>query len=175
VDLPTFNAAPAAELTPALLACCDVPTWAAAVRASRPYPDVDALLATADAAARRFTPADVDRALDAHPRIGERAHRDGAEAGWSRQEQSGVHRDAETQQALTEGNRAYEQRFGRVFLIRAAGRDRQQILDELHRRLQLDPAREMATVASELRDIALFRIPKLFDRPTPQPEPDPTT
>jgi 2-oxo-4-hydroxy-4-carboxy-5-ureidoimidazoline decarboxylase len=158
VDLPTFNAAPADELTPALLACCDVPAWAAAVRASRPYPDVDALLATADAAARRLTPADVDRALDAHPRIGERAHRDGAEAGWSRQEQSGVHRDAETEQALAEGNRAYEQRFGRVFLICATGLSGDEVLGSLRSRLANDAPTEAHVVAEELRKIALLRL-----------------
>ena len=158
MDLPTFNSAPAGELTPALLACCDVPAWAAAVRAGRPYADVDALLATADAAARRFTPADVDRALDAHPRIGEQAHRDGAEAGWSRQEQSGVRSDAGTRQALAEGNRAYEERFGRVFLICATGLSGAEVLGSLRSRLANDEPTEAGVVAEELRRIALLRL-----------------
>ena len=76
-------------LTKTLLACCDVPAWADAVREGRPYADVDSLLAVADAAARRFTQADVDRALAAHPRIGERASGASAEAAWSRQEPGG--------------------------------------------------------------------------------------
>ena len=58
MDLPDFTSAPAAEVTPALLACCDVPAWAAAVLADRPYADVGALLATADRAARELAPAD---------------------------------------------------------------------------------------------------------------------
>jgi 2-oxo-4-hydroxy-4-carboxy-5-ureidoimidazoline decarboxylase len=158
VDMPAFNSAPAAELTPALLACCDVPAWAAAVRDSRPYPDVEALLATADAAARRITPTEVQRALDAHPRIGERAHRDGAEAGWSRQEQSGVRHDADTQQALAEGNRAYEERFGRVFLICATGLSGDEVLGSLQTRLANDEPTEAGVVAEELRKIALLRL-----------------
>ena len=64
--------------------------------------------------------------------------------------------------AIAEGNRAYEQRFGHVFLIRSAGRDASTILRELQRRLALDDAAEAATVASELLDIALLRIPQLF-------------
>ena len=60
------------------------------------------------------------------------------------------------------GNRAYEEKFGRVFLIRAAGRSRAEILAELRRRLELDPDAELEQVAAELRDIALLRIPQLF-------------
>ncbi len=163
MDMLDFNSAPAAELTPALLACCDVPAWAAAVRDGRPYPDHDSLFATADEAARRFTRSDVDRALAAHPRIGERAHREGAEAGWSRQEQSGVHRDADTQQALAEGNRAYEQRFGRVFLICATGLSGEEILSALRTRLENDEHVEAQVVAAELRKIALLRLGRVVE------------
>jgi len=162
VDLPDFNSAPAAEVTPALLACCDVPAWAEAVRDSRPYADVDQLLATAGAAARRLTPADVDRALAAHPRSRARAHREGAEAAWSRHEQSRVDRDADTQQALTEGNRRYEQRFGRVFLICAAGLSGADVLAALHRRLTHDDRTEATVVAEELRKIALLRLERVL-------------
>ena len=53
MDLPDFNAAPAPDLVPALLTCCDVPAWAAAVQHGRPYPDRDALLTAADGAMYR--------------------------------------------------------------------------------------------------------------------------
>ena len=43
---------------------------------------------------------------------------------------------------LVDGNRAYEERFDRVFLIRAAGRDADEILAELERRLGNDDATE---------------------------------
>ena len=49
-----------------------------------------------------------------------------------------------------------------MFLIRAAGRSRPEILAELERRLRLDPDEEVGIVATELRDIALVRIPQLF-------------
>ncbi|WP_448613274.1 2-oxo-4-hydroxy-4-carboxy-5-ureidoimidazoline decarboxylase [Modestobacter sp. URMC 112] len=158
MDLPAFNSAPPAELTTTLLACCDVPAWAAAVRDGRPHADRDALLAAADAAARRFTPADVDRALDAHPRIGERSHREGPEAGWSAREQAGVDTDAGTRRALAEANRAYEERFGRVFLICATGLSAADVLGALRRRLTHDDRTEAGVVAEELRRIALLRL-----------------
>jgi 2-oxo-4-hydroxy-4-carboxy-5-ureidoimidazoline decarboxylase len=158
VELADFNLAPREDVTATLLACCDVPAWATALECGRPYPDLDSLLATADAAARRFTGSDVGRALAAHPRIGERAHRAGPEAGWSRQEQSGVDGDAATRQALADGNRAYEQRFGRVFLICATGLSGAEILASLQRRLAHDEETEAAVVAEELRAIALLRL-----------------
>jgi 2-oxo-4-hydroxy-4-carboxy-5-ureidoimidazoline decarboxylase len=158
VELSDFNSAPAAVLTPALLACCDVREWAAAVREGRPYADLGALLAIADEAARAFSRDDVDRALDAHPRIGERAHRDGTEAGWSRQEQSGVRGDADVARALAEGNRAYEERFGRVFLICASGLSGEEILGSLRSRLGNDESTEAGVVHEELRKIALLRL-----------------
>ncbi|MGA8994691.1 MAG: 2-oxo-4-hydroxy-4-carboxy-5-ureidoimidazoline decarboxylase, partial [Nocardioidaceae bacterium] len=60
--LTELNTSPAEELDSILLTCCDVPGWAAAVRAGRPFADVDAVLATADAAARRLSADEVDRA-----------------------------------------------------------------------------------------------------------------
>jgi 2-oxo-4-hydroxy-4-carboxy-5-ureidoimidazoline decarboxylase len=166
MKLSEFNAAPHEAVTAALTACCDVPGWVAAVRERRPYADVDDLVAVADKTAREFSPADVDRALAAHPRIGERAPeagRDAREAAWSRQEQAGVDRDSDTVTALQAGNRAYEERFGRVFLICATGLSADEILSELHRRLANDEASEAAVVAEELRKIALVRLCKVLE------------
>ena len=163
MDLDRFNEEPADRLRPALLACCDVPAWADAVGDGRPYDEVSAVLATADAAARRFTPEDVDRALAAHPRIGERAEGADTEAAWSRQEQSGVSRDEVTAAALRDGNRAYEDRFGRVFLICATGLTAEEVLANLTDRLGNDDATEAAVVADELRKIALLRLRKVLD------------
>ena len=161
MSLEEFNAAPDEAVTATLLACCDVPSWAAAVRAGRPYADVEAALRMADDAARTLGPDDVERALAAHPRIGERAEGGGRGAAWSRQEQSGV--ADETRQALQEGNRAYEDRFGRVFLICATGLDGEQMLRALRERLGHDDATEAAVVADELRKIALLRLHKALE------------
>ena len=162
LDVSLFNAAPADDLRRSLLACCDVPRWAEAVLAGRPYDDPSALLAAADRAARELTPAEVDRALAAHPRIGERAQGASTEAAWSRGEQSGVAKDASTQEQLAAGNRAYEERFGRVFLICATGLSAEDVLASLRERLEHDPAAEEAVVADELRKIAVLRLEKLL-------------
>lgn len=152
-----------------LRACLHVERWVDEVADAAPYASLDALLAVASAAATPLTPAEIDEALAAHPRIGEKPAGDGAAARFSRAEQSSADAgDAELAAAIAAGNRAYEERFGRVFLIRAAGRSRSEILAELDRRLALDGASELAVVGEQLREIMLLRLEKLFaDAATP--------
>ena len=162
--LSEFNEAPAPTATTWLSACCDVPSWVAAVRDGRPYAEAEDALDVADRAARALTAAEVDRALAAHPRIGDRASGPEREAAWARQEQSGVVRDADTQERLRKANAAYEDRFGRVFLICATGLTTAEILADLHARLDNDEATEAVVVADELRKIALLRLTKVLSR-----------
>lgn len=152
-----------AELVELLLACCDVPRWAEAVRDGRPYADAQEALSVADAAARRLSGADVDRALAAHPRIGEQPGGVGAASDWSKQEQSAVSSDERTRRELLEHNRAYEERFGRVFLICASGLSGDQVLAALRARLRNDDATEAALVAEEMRKITLLRLRKVLE------------
>ncbi|WP_034239309.1 2-oxo-4-hydroxy-4-carboxy-5-ureidoimidazoline decarboxylase, partial [Saccharomonospora iraqiensis] len=112
-------------------------------------------------AARGLGADEVDRALAAHPRIGERAEGADTESAWSRQEQAGVDAEEATRRALVEANRAYEEKFGRVFLICATGLSSDEILTALRTRLDNDPAREADVVADELRKIAVLRVRKL--------------
>ena len=156
-DLAAFNALPDAELRARLAGCLDVPRWVDAVVAGRPYADLDALRAVAGDAAD-LDDDELEAALARHPRIGERAGA-GHDAASSAREQSGVDRsDADAAARLVAGNRAYEERFDRVFLIRAAGRDAAGILAELERRLGNDDVTERAETVHQLREIALLRL-----------------
>jgi 2-oxo-4-hydroxy-4-carboxy-5-ureidoimidazoline decarboxylase len=151
------------ELREGLTACLAVPRWVEEVVAAGPYSSLEQLVEQARTSATPLTPAEIDQALADHPRIGERATGRGQAQSFSHAEQASSASDDEQLAAeLVAGNRAYEERFGRIFLIRAAGRSRAEILAELRRRLQLDPAAEQAQVGAELRDIALIRIPQLF-------------
>lgn len=132
VTLSEFNTTPADELRPAVSACLGVDRWVDDLLAARPFAD---LLAASDAAllaAPRFSDAELDAALARHPRIGQQPTAAHDEAQ-SRREQAGVGQDEVTAARLAEGNRAYEARFGHVFLIRAAGRSGAEILAELER------------------------------------------
>ena len=110
-------------------------------------------------AAARLDDAELEAALAGHPRIGERASSPEHHAAFSATEQSGVDQDdAEVARELAAGNAAYEERFDRVFLIRAAGRSAPEILAELRRRLENDDDAERAETVTQLREIALLRL-----------------
>ncbi|GAA2839402.1 2-oxo-4-hydroxy-4-carboxy-5-ureidoimidazoline decarboxylase [Kribbella solani] len=163
MDLQELNSAPAARLRPVLAACCDVPRWVDGILANRPYGDVAALAAVADKSLRELDDDEVDQALRAHPRIGDRPRGTSTEASWSRGEQSGVGDEPRVRQELAEGNRQYEERFGRVFLICATGLSAARMLTSLRQRLGHDDETEAKVVHEELRKIALLRLAKVVD------------
>ena len=70
--------------------------------------------------------------------------------------------DAAVRAALLEGNRAYEERFDHVFLIRAAGRSPGEMLAELRRRLANDAETERAEVIEQLAQITALRLEELL-------------
>jgi 2-oxo-4-hydroxy-4-carboxy-5-ureidoimidazoline decarboxylase len=154
------------ELREGLPDCLAVPRWVDEVAAGGPYASLDDLLDAAGLAATPLSAEEVDQALADHPRIGERPTGSGAGADFSAAEQEASASDDDDLAAqLAEGNRTYEERFGRIFLIRAAGRSRPEILAELQRRLLLPPEDEVKVAASELRDIALRRVRQMFGPP----------
>lgn len=143
-----------------LLACFASRRWARRVADGRPYPDPGALLAAAERAWSELEPADWDEALAGHPRIGERG---GSSPVASEREQSGVRSAlAATLGQLAEENRRYEARFGRVFLIAAAGKDTEEILVALRERMSNDPVTEARVAAAEHRKIARIRLQAMF-------------
>lgn len=163
MDITEFNALDAEAAARSIRPALDVPRWIDALVAARPYADLDALLDASRTAAEPLTDAEIDRALAHHPRIGDRAQGASAEAGMSRAEQSAIDpEDAELQHRLREGNVAYEERFGHVFLIRAAGRTPAEILAALDERLGNDPGAERRIVAEQLRQIATLRLEGLM-------------
>ncbi len=162
-----FNALAVHEARTRLESCLAVPRWVGQVIEGRPYQSRVALLDRAEAVARTLSVEEVDAALARHPRVGEQAA-EGHDAEFSTNEQAGVDRtDAAVAEALRVGNSDYERRFGRVFLIRAAGRTSAQVLSELRRRLHNRDAVELTEVVAQLGEIALLRLEQLVP-PCPQ-------
>jgi 2-oxo-4-hydroxy-4-carboxy-5-ureidoimidazoline decarboxylase len=163
VGIEEFNAMGPAEAKAAVRPCVDIDSWVEAVVDGRPYADLDALLATAVRASVGWTDDEVEGALADHPRIGERPTGSGASAAMSAREQAGVDpADADLQQRLAEGNRRYEERFGRIYLVRAAGRSAAEMLDLLEQRLTNDPATELGVTKGQLAEIATLRLKALI-------------
>lgn len=156
--LDRLNAEEPAAAEHDLLACCASRRWADEILARRPYHDLARLRGVSEQVLRAMDWADVEHALAAHPRIGERGAGGSREAGWSREEQAG----AAPSEDLVAGNVVYEERFGHVFLICATGLSGEEMLTALRERLGNDPAAERDVVREELRKIVDLRLGKAF-------------
>jgi 2-oxo-4-hydroxy-4-carboxy-5-ureidoimidazoline decarboxylase len=161
-DLDRATAATAAGL---LRPSCASARWAGRLVSGRPFGTLPALMAASDDAIGALGWPDIEQALAAHPRIGDRPDPGPAggdrEAAWSRQEQSGARgAPADVRARLRAG--AYEDRFGHVFLICATGMTAASMLDALQARLGHDPAAEREVVRDELRKIVRLRLGKSF-------------
>jgi 2-oxo-4-hydroxy-4-carboxy-5-ureidoimidazoline decarboxylase len=154
MNITEFDELPVAEAERELRAVCAAPRWARELAAGGPYGTVEALQAAAEAA---LTDADLDEAMAGHPRIGDRAA-----GGASRREQSGVaSADAAVLTALADGNRAYEERFGHVYLVCATGRSAEDLLATLRNRLGNDAETERKVALRELAAINRIRIERM--------------
>jgi 2-oxo-4-hydroxy-4-carboxy-5-ureidoimidazoline decarboxylase len=162
-----FNQLAADAARQALRRCCSSGRWVNAVLAGRPYADIGMLLAASDAAVTALSTTELRKVLAGHPRIGERRAatvREPESASWSRQEQASVSRAGEDlRRALADGNAAYEERFGHIYLACATGRDAGELLAFLRSRLRNDHETEWGVVASELAKINQIRLRKLLE------------
>jgi 2-oxo-4-hydroxy-4-carboxy-5-ureidoimidazoline decarboxylase len=172
MHLHDFHTLDDADATALARVWADIPGWVDALVAGRPYASVEALASYAGDLAAAWSPEDLEAALHAHPRIGARVSGDGAEAAASRREQGSMASAADDDvAAIAAGNIAYEERFGRVFLIRAAGRTPGEMRAELERRLGNEPDAETIEATRQLAEIALLRLRATFADDSPaEPE-----
>ena len=158
-SLAAFNAASGEAAERDMLACCASRSFARTMAGGRPYRDPAALQDAVSAAFKALTWDDIVESMNAHPRIGDRV----AAGGWSASEQSGAASASDgVRRALADGNLAYEQRFGYVFLICASGLSGPDMLAQLQARLGHDPEAERAVVREELLKITRLRLTKLL-------------
>ena len=154
---------PERQLRERLSAALGVARWVDEVAARAPYSGVDELVRIGREAATPLSDAELDEAVAHHPRIGERPQGEGSSQRLSAGEQGGLGAaDEGLDAAIARGNRVYEERFGRVFLIRAGGRNREEVADELQRRLTNAPAEEAEEAKEQLRQIMELRLRTLF-------------
>jgi 2-oxo-4-hydroxy-4-carboxy-5-ureidoimidazoline decarboxylase len=146
-----------------ILPCCGARVWAAAMAARRPFESVASLCEASKEIWWSLDSADWLEAFRSHPRIGESqaAVAPLKSQGWSSQEQ---HQIADANDALrlalVHGNRQYEERFGRIFIVCATGKSPAEILENLHRRLRNDDAVELREAAKEQDQIIQIRLRK---------------
>jgi OHCU decarboxylase len=164
VRLEELNALDDAAAMRELLRCCGSTRWARAMVAERPFPSREALAQVADACWRALSAADMLEAFAAHPKIGAGpAGRAGdGTTEWSAQEQSGTRAARkDVRERLAAANRAYEARFGYIFIICATGKSADEMLASLEARLRHAPDEELPIAAEEQRQITRLRLARL--------------
>jgi OHCU decarboxylase len=150
--------------------CCGSSRWARQMSAARPFGDVAALSAAAERIGSTLDREDWLEAFAAHPRIGGAggagpAGGAGGAGRWAEQEQASVAFAAdETLRRLAEANRAYETRFGYIFIVCATGRTAAEMLALLERRLRHDAGDELRIAAAEQQKITQLRLTKLLEQ-----------
>ena len=130
--------------------------------ARRPFGRTDALLAAARDEWFALSPDEWREAFKHHPMIGDRAaleRRFASTRHLSQKEQAGVSgARGQVLDALADGNRAYLEKFGYIFIVCAAGRSAEEMLGVLRTRLKNDPALEIRIAAAEHASITERRL-----------------
>jgi 2-oxo-4-hydroxy-4-carboxy-5-ureidoimidazoline decarboxylase len=127
----------------------------------RPFQDERHLFQAADDTWWALSSPDWLEAFSHHPRIGERA------AGWANDEQSGTRSASQKiKDELVKWNGDYERRFGHVFLICATGKQAGDMLKQMERRMNNEPAAELRVAAGEQAKITRLRLEKLLSTET---------
>jgi 2-oxo-4-hydroxy-4-carboxy-5-ureidoimidazoline decarboxylase len=147
----------------ALRRCCGAEGWVRAMLAARPFVSTLALHEQALRVWKGLEASDYLEAFSHHPQIGEDLDelrkRFAATHSLSSREQAGVHdADESTLLALREGNRAYRERFGHIFIVCATGKSASEMLALLRQRMGNEPAAELAFAAAEQAKITRLRL-----------------
>lgn len=165
-DLDWLNALSSAAARAELLKCCGSTRWAATLAEHRPFANLDQLLAQADEIWWALDHSDWLEAFRSHPKIGEKkaaASVATQSQQWSAQEQQRVARAGEEAlEKLARLNRAYEEKFGFIFIVCATGKSTDEILALLETRLENEPAAELRSAAAEQAKITDLRLRKLL-------------
>lgn len=162
--LARWNKLESSEAAKEISACCGSLVWVEGMTSKRPFDDEASLLISSDEVWRNLRSSDWLDAFKSHPRIGEsRADVSPGprSANWSEQEQKDVAvAQGDIKRRLAEGNRAFEEKFGHIFIVCATGKSAAEILAILERRLQNGKEAELREAAEEQRQITQLRLKK---------------
>lgn len=164
---------PVPELEEALRSCCGSTAWVRAMvderlRNEKTFSSLDVLKKRAGELWAGVTAKDWEEAFGCHPRIGEKkaqAAQTATSAAWSAGEQAKVaEASAAVLDELRAVNRAYEEKFGRIYIVCATGRSAEEMLAIAKERMANDEKTELERAAEEQRKITELRLEKLVLR-----------
>jgi 2-oxo-4-hydroxy-4-carboxy-5-ureidoimidazoline decarboxylase len=149
------------------LKCCGSTNWAHRMVAERPFVSLNQLLESADQIWWSLDQPDWLEAFHSHPKIGEKkaaAPTSDQSKRWSEAEQAAVNSsNSETLETLAGLNSEYEEKFGFIFIVCAAGKSSEEMLAILRERLENNSLDELRNAAAEQAKITQLRLKKLID------------
>jgi 2-oxo-4-hydroxy-4-carboxy-5-ureidoimidazoline decarboxylase len=162
-----FNHLPKEQLKEALFKCCGSTAWVKKMLTVFPVEDYVDLMEDAEEQWYKCTEEDWKEAFTHHPKIGDvdsLKEKFSATAQWASAEQSGINSASERIfQELAEGNHAYEEKFGYIFIVCATGKRADEMLGILQSRLPNDPQKEIEVAADQQMQITKLRLEKLLN------------
>ena len=167
MTLHELNILPKQQLIKELMKCCGSSSWVNRMLPFIPADDMIELLEDAEEQWWQCSEDDWKEAFAHHPKIGDVGSltmKFASTAQWASGEQSSITAASkETIEALAEGNRLYEEKFGYIFIVCATGRSAEEMLELLRSRLDNKPGDEIKIAADEQNKITRLRIEKLLN------------
>jgi len=147
-----------------LRGCCGSEAWVEGMMNLFPMRDAAGLLTAAGRVWHACGEDDWKEAFDHHPRIGdvEALRKKYAGTGASKEQAGAVDASMVMLEALAEGNRVYEARFGYIFIVCATGKSAEEMLGLLRARLGNEPEKEILVAMGEQEKITKLRLGKLL-------------
>ncbi len=146
--------------------CCGAAQWVERMVYARPYESLAEVIETSDTIWEECDVDDYEEAFTHHPKIGDvesLAKKFANTKAWAVGEQKGVESaDRTVIEKLAQGNTAYEEKFGYIFIVNATGKSAAEMLAMLEARLKNDPKDEILVAAAEQNKITRLRLKKLL-------------
>ncbi len=166
MTLSEFNKLSNNEQKELLEKCCGSSAWVMNMLSGFPAKDLEELFSKAQENWNGCKEDDYLEAFEHHPKIGDinsLKKKFENTAQWAQGEQAAVQETSdEVLQALAEGNKAYEDKFGYIFIVSATGKSAEEMLEILQKRLQNTPEEELEIAAAEQSKIIKIRLEKIF-------------
>jgi 2-oxo-4-hydroxy-4-carboxy-5-ureidoimidazoline decarboxylase len=154
------------DATTAFEQCCGATQWVERMVYSRPFETLSEVIETSDTIWEECDVDDYEEAFTHHPKIGDvesLAKKYANTKAWATGEQKGVEgAERAVIEKLAEGNTAYEERFGYIFIVNATGKSAAEMLALLEARMNNDPKDEILIAAAEQNKITRLRLKKLL-------------
>ena len=161
-----FDHLPEEKKKELLTQCCGSSSWVDKMLTIFPVDDLVELLEAAEQKWDECPEKEQMMAFEHHPKIGDinsLKEKFADTAAWAEVEQSSVISSNEkTLHQLAKANEEYENKFGFIFIVCATGKSAEEMLTDLHLRINNSKEEEIKIAAVEQLKITKLRLEKLF-------------